>query len=101
MFLEGIPNAVPQNWYVNACRLVVNDEVPSLDSAEARVLPRSEPIPTIKVLRGAIVSGRYETGPIAAMMATLSDSDAIDLALGADRLTSTCGNQSWTPEPLA
>jgi hypothetical protein len=80
--LEGIPNTVPQDWYLNVCRLVVSGEVPTLDSAVARVLARSEPIPTIKALRYAIVSGRYETGPVATMAATLSDSDAIDLALG-------------------
>jgi len=80
--LDGMPNTVPRDWHLNACRLVVRDEVPALDSAAARVLTRSEPVRTIKALRNAIVSGRYETGPVATMAATLSDSDAIDLALG-------------------
>jgi len=82
IFLGGIPNTIPQNWYLNVCRLVVNNETPSLEVPGGRVLNRSEPIPTIKALRNIIVSGRYETGPIAAMIAALSDSDAIDLALG-------------------
>jgi hypothetical protein len=70
--LEGLPHSVPKDWYINVCRLVVKGEVPVLDSW----------IPTIKALRNAIVSARFEAGPVATMAATLSDSDAIDLALG-------------------
>ncbi len=80
--LEGIPNTVPQNWYFNACRIVVKNETPSLETSSARVLNQSEPIPTIKALRNIIVAGRFESGPVVAFAGTLSDSDAIDLALG-------------------
>jgi hypothetical protein len=83
IILVGIPTAVPRDWYLNACRLVVSGEVPALDAFPTpRVSSRSAPIPTIRALREAIVSGRFEAGPAAAFAATLSDSDAIDLALG-------------------
>jgi len=48
IFLEGMPNTVPNDWYLNACRLVVKDETPSLEDPGARVIDRSEPIPTSK-----------------------------------------------------
>ena len=79
--LEGVRNTVPKDWYMNVCRFVVKGVVPALDSL-TRVVDRSEPIPTIRALRNAIVSARFEAGPVANMAATLSDSDAIDLALG-------------------
>jgi hypothetical protein len=82
IFLEGIPDTVPKDWYLNACRLVVNGETPALETSGGRVLSNNEVIPTIKALRTIIVAGRYETGHIADMLATLPDSDAIDLALG-------------------
>ena len=80
--VEGLPNTVPQDWYLNVCRLVVSDVVPALDRGMVRVSDRGEPISTIKALRNAIVSGRFGEGPVATVAATLSDSDAIDLALG-------------------
>jgi hypothetical protein len=63
IMLEGIPNSTPRDWHLNVCRLVVSDQVPALDFAASRVLSSSAPIPTIKALRNAIVSGRFEAGP--------------------------------------
>ena len=80
--VEGIPLAVPREWHMNACRLVVLGETPVLDHVTARVLPRFESIPTIRNLRNLLIDGRFPTGPISAIAATLPDSDAIDLALG-------------------
>jgi hypothetical protein len=80
--LQGIPIGIPKNWYFNACRRIVNEEAPVIDAFETRVLPQSATIPTIRALRDAIVSGRFEEGPIANMIAALSDPDAIDLAIG-------------------
>jgi len=83
IILVGIPNTVPRDWYLNACRLVVSGEVPALDAFPTpRVSSRTAPIPTIRALRQAIVTGRFEAGPAATFAASLSDSDAIDLALG-------------------
>jgi hypothetical protein len=80
--LIGIPSLIPRDWHLNVCRLVVNGMVPSLDHFPTRVQSHSEPIPSIKALRNVIVSGRYDAGSIATMAVKLSDSDAIDMALG-------------------
>ena len=80
--LEGLPNTVPADWYLNVCRLAIRDHVPAFESPSGRVLSESEPIPTVRDLRNAIVSGRFEPGLLADVAAALSDSDAIDLALG-------------------
>lgn len=80
--LNGIPEIVPKDWHLNACRRAVREMVPVVDKADWRVLTQSETIPTIKALRNVIVSGRFEPSPLASLVATLSDSDAIDLALG-------------------
>jgi hypothetical protein len=81
--LVGMPDAVPRDWYLNLCRLVVSGELPALDAFPTpRLSSRSATIPTIKALREAIVSGRFQAGPAATFAGTLSDADAIDLALG-------------------
>jgi hypothetical protein len=80
--LDEIPKTVPKDWHLNACRRAVREMVPVLDKADWRILVESETIPTIKALRAAVVSGRFEPGPLETLIATLSDSDAIDLALG-------------------
>jgi hypothetical protein len=81
--LLGIPSAVPRDWYLNACRLVVGGVVPALDGYPTpRVSSHVTVIPTIRALRAALVAGRFEASPTATFAETLSDSDAIDLALG-------------------
>jgi hypothetical protein len=83
--LVGMPNVVPRDWYLNVCRRVVNEHVPAIDDFGndfGRVSSHSAPIRTIKALGNDIVSARFNTGPTAAFAATLSDSDAIDLAFG-------------------
>ena len=80
--LEGMPQAVPKDWYLNACRRAVRDMMPVLDEANRLASAQIETIPTIKALREAIVSARFQPGSLASAVATLSDSDAIDLALG-------------------
>jgi hypothetical protein len=80
--LVRIPDAVPRDWYLNVCRRVVSELVPALDAFDSRVSSHIATIPTIKALREAIVSGRFEAGPAATFATTLSDPDAIDLALG-------------------
>lgn len=72
IMVEGMPSAVPHDWYVNVCRLVVSGAVPALDSGMTRVTSRSSPIPTVGALRNEIVSGRFEHGPVATFVASLS-----------------------------
>lgn len=81
IMLEGMPNAIPQSWSSNACRFAIRDLTPILDSGE-RVSTRNAPIPSIIALRNMIVSTRFNPGIISDFIKTLSDSDAIDLALG-------------------
>jgi hypothetical protein len=83
--LRDIPNKVPDNWFLNACRKVVNKNVPPIDDfgsyAEGRVTRESHVIKTIRLLREQLVSARYGSGPIASALYALSDAEALDAIL--------------------
>jgi hypothetical protein len=81
--LDAMPNNAPPDWFLNACRLVVKSRLPVLDDVNRRVTSRSAVIPTIKSLREILVTGRFGVQASSAAPVRLSDSDAIDLALGA------------------
>jgi hypothetical protein len=84
--LKDIPNIVPSNWYVNACRNVVNKNVPPIDDFGSdfggRVTGESHVIKTIRLLREQLVSARYGSGPIVSALAPLTDAEALDSILG-------------------
>jgi hypothetical protein len=84
--LKDIPNIVPTNWYFNACKKVVNKNVPPIDDfgnyVGGRVTGESHVIKTIRLLREQLVSARYSAGPIVSALAPLTDAEALDSILG-------------------
>jgi hypothetical protein len=83
--LKDIPNRAPDNWFLYACRKVVNKNVPPIDDLgsyiEGRVTRESHVIKTIRLLREQLVSARHGSGPIASALNALSDSEALDSIL--------------------
>jgi hypothetical protein len=84
--LRDIPNIVPNNWYFNACRKVVNKNLTPIDDfgnyVGGRVTGESHVIKTIPFLREQLVSARYGSGPIVSALAPLTDAEALDSILG-------------------
>jgi hypothetical protein len=84
--LKDIPNIIPNNWYVNACKKVVSKNVPPIDDfgnfVGGRVTGESHVIKTIGLLREQLISARYGAGPIASALAPLTDAEALDSILG-------------------
>jgi hypothetical protein len=79
--LIGYKASVPANWFVNVCRKLVASEMPVLDRSD-RIMADVRTISSIKALRQGIVSGKFRDEKMESAFATLSDFDAIDLAVG-------------------
>jgi hypothetical protein len=79
--LKGIPQIVPNNWYFNACRKVVNKNIPPIDDFGNRITGENHVIKTIRLLREQLVSARYGSGPIVSALAPLTDAEALDSIL--------------------
>jgi hypothetical protein len=80
--LKDMPKSVPKNWYFNACRKVVNKNVPPIDDFGNRITGESHVIRTIRLLREQLVLARYGSGPIVSAFARLTDAEALDSILG-------------------
>lgn len=83
--LKDIPNIVPNNSCYNACKRVVNKNVPPIDDfgnyVGDRVTRESHVIKTIRLLREQLVSACYRAGPIVSALAPLPDAEALDSIL--------------------
>ena len=80
--LTAISAKTPPDWFTQACRKLVGRNLSALDDAAARVTTEVKPIGSVKALRQALVGGRQDEPAIAKALASLGDSDAIDLAVG-------------------
>jgi hypothetical protein len=79
--LKDMPKIVPNNWYFNACRKVVNKHVPPIDDFGNRITGENHLIKTIRLLREQLVSARYGSSPIVSALAPLTDAQALDSIL--------------------
>jgi hypothetical protein len=84
--LKDIPNTLPSNWYINACRKGVDKNVPPIDDFGnefgGRVTGESRVIKTIRLLREQLVSARYGSGQMASALAPMTDAEALNAILG-------------------
>lgn len=81
LFVPGLPDAPPADWFMHACRAAVAKHAPGLGWTD-RVTSQVTAVPTVKALRDLVVDTMTEKLPLKLSLARLNHADALDAVMG-------------------
>ena len=98
--LVGMPDAVPRDWYLNLCRLVVSGEVPALDAFPTpRLHPAAQQSPLSRRLGKLLYRDDFKQAQRQHSLEHFQ-TQMQSIWLSAVRFTLPSGSRFWTPGAL-